>query len=207
MERNQLIDFIAGEHFHLRKLFNRSYALAREKGLWKEFIDLCEELFEKNHHAKEEKYIFNTVKDIPQLRGGGPLCTYFFDFHMSQPALKQAVNVAAQVTGFAFEPQWNENMIAYRKENLPLVIPGEDHEAGRLLLRAGRFLLKYQPDRADLGEKMIRIFDTYMRIQELHFDREEKCFLVMCTQLVPPARWDQLIEEMNSHYREICSSE
>lgn len=50
------------------------------------------------------------------------------------------------------------------------------------------------------------LFKTYFDIQRTHFDREENCFFIMSTDLIPVKQWNQIYFNMCSYYTEICDS-
>ncbi len=202
--RSSLFDFFKREHDTLIALFEQELKKSKESHDWCPLHLLCENLFELNHHAKEEKYIFEVVKENSKIRSGGPLCTYYFDSHMTNPTLRRAMEATNQATGLVLEPAWSAQMKDIREQNLPLVIPGEDHEAGRIILRGIKKLLPTVTCGYSLEDQKIdTLFGIYIEIQKAHFDREENCFFKMCMDLIPMEKWNQIHTEMCLNYTEI----
>ncbi len=206
MEINHaLLEFFKKEHAVLSAIFEREFKLAQISKNWSPLLSFCKLQFENNHHEKEEKFIFEAVKNNSKIKSGGPLCTYFFDGHMMNPSLRRAIEVVKNQTGMTQEPSWTSQMRDIRDKNLPLAIPGEDHEAGRIILRGVEPLLHLEPTE-HTHAKIETLFKTYIEIQKVHFDREENCFFRMCSDLIPPQKWNQIYFEMSNHYTEICDS-
>ncbi len=203
--KHSLLDFFKNEHAALSAIFEREFKLAQGSKNWSTLHSFCKLQFEGNHHEKEEKFIFEAVKDNCKIKSGGPLCTYFFDGHMTNPSLRRAIEISRIQTGLILEPTWTPLMKAIRDKNLPLMIPGEDHEAGRIILRGVEHLLNLEPSK-HTHAKIEVLYETYIEIQKTHFDREENCFFRMCSDLIPSQQWDQIYFEMSNHYTEICDS-
>lgn len=196
-----VIEYIKNEHVALLKQFGIDFELAKQEGSWQRLISYCEESIENNHHQKEEQYIFSAVQNNPKVRSGGPLCTYYFDSHLSSPNLRKAQSLVKKLTGNEYAERWSPQMLEIRHQNIPLTIPGEDHEAGRILLRGANDILKLEGPR--MRTDLIEVFETYEEVQKVHFDREENCFLVMCKNLIPPAQWDQILIDIRANYPDI----
>ena len=190
---SRLLQFIITEHTHIRERTRDLYREALRSGIWKPLLEYCEHAIEQNHHQKEEEFLFAAVAGVPELRSGGPQCTYYFEFHMSQPALKSAVALSKKVLGQELIPHWTDKMKEFRAQNLPLIIPCEDHEAGRLLLRLARALIN---EKNSDPAKMQEIFSSYLELQNDHFKKEETCLFVMCSQLLSDADWDPILKKM-----------
>ena len=199
-----LIDFFKGEHAALIVLFERHFKLGKETKNWLPLVSVCKRLFEENHHRKEEQFIFEAIKKNSKLRSGGPLCTYFFDSHMNYPSLNRAFELTKKLTGVIFDALWTVQMKEIRELNLPLVIPGEDHESGRIILRAIEFLLFKNSSTQTIDHvKIETLFAAYLEIQKGHFDREENCFFRMCIDLISTEEWHQIQFTMNNAFEKI----
>ena len=196
---NDLVNFFKNEHSVLLSRFEKHFILAKSSYNWKSLYSICKSQFEENHHAKEEEFIFDAVKNNRKVKSGGPLCTYFFDFHMTNPSLRRALETTKDLTDLNLEPEWSPQMKGIRDLNLPLAIPGEDHEAGRIVLRGIENLLLRGPS-DQVHAKIESLFKTYIDIQKAHFDREENCFFIMCKQLILPEQWEQIYVNMCSQY-------
>jgi hemerythrin-like domain-containing protein len=196
---NDLVNFFKNEHSVLLSRFEKHFSLAKSSYNWKSLYSICKSQFEENHHAKEEQFIFDAVRNNSKIKSGGPLCTYFFDFHMTNPSLRRALETTKELTDLNLEPEWSPQMKEIRDLNIPLVIPGEDHEAGRIILRGIENLLSRE-NSAQTQTKIEGLFKTYIEIQKEHFDREENCFFIMCKQLILPEKWEQIYVKMCSQY-------
>ncbi len=183
-----LEEIISNQHKYLITFFDRDILTCRDHQSWSEFLQKCQTLFEGIHHHNEEIFLFSAVRNHPRLREGGPFCTLYFDQHLANPSLQKAQHVIKKVLGQEIIPQWSKELQSDRALNLPLVIPGEDHEAGRLLLIAAQKVLKL-PFCADVQNSLKMLFETYREIQVFHFEREEKCFLKMCKALLSSEQW------------------
>jgi hemerythrin-like domain-containing protein len=202
-EQNKVepLNLLAKEHGYLLSMLEQLIARALNNvSSWKEVIIFCENYIENNHHQKEEEFIFNAIKNIPQLKGGGPQCTYYFGFQMSNPSIKQAITLVQKTTHQITEPQWTEKMLEFRKSNLPLVIPCEDHEAGRMLLRAAQNL---EPNQSSYNDSIKLLISTYLEIQKIHFEKEERCLFKLCSSLLTQSQWNEIIKEMRIRFPDI----
>ncbi|MBK9294767.1 MAG: hypothetical protein IPM57_10065 [Oligoflexia bacterium] len=200
MEANcDILTFFRDEHLALMSLFNKEFLSAKRNYKWQPLLLLCKSLFEENHHEKEEKFIFEAIKNDSRIKAGGPHCTHYFDFYMTNPSLLHATEITTKLTGIKIEPDWSPQMKDILEKNLPLAIPGEDHEAGRIILRGIEHLLTTNGS-SETHSKIESLFNAYIEIQKIHFDREENCFFKMCMNLIPPEKWDLLYSEMCSHY-------
>ncbi|MCC6278921.1 MAG: hypothetical protein IT289_13490 [Oligoflexia bacterium] len=195
-----LLELISSEHQMLLSKFNGLMMRCTNIEGWTALIEFCEREFEDNHHRKEELFVFSTIKDLPQLRAGGPHCTYFFEFQMKNPSLTRALAVVKAVTGQTLEPQWTDDVLDFRNRNLPLVIPCEDHEAGRILLRSARHISKSDND---FSQKMEKLFAVYKDIQMDHFEREESCLIPLCQNLVSQVEWGKIMEKMRLSFPDL----
>ncbi|MEZ4872659.1 MAG: hypothetical protein R2827_10585 [Bdellovibrionales bacterium] len=196
---NDLVNFFKNEHDVLISCFEKHFSIAKSSYNWKSLYSICKSQFEENHHAKEEQFIFDAVRNNSKIKSGGPLCTYFFDFHMTNPSLRRAMESTKKLTDLNLEPEWSLQMKEIRNLNLPLVIPGEDHEAGRIILRGIENLFSRGPS-DQIHANIEILFKTYIDIQKEHFDREENCFFIMCKQLISPEKWEQIYVKMCSQY-------
>lgn len=199
-----LLQFFKNEHKVLTNIFDREFVKAKQSQDWNSLYSMCQDLFENNHHEKEEKFIFEILKTNVKIKSGGPLCTYYFDFHMNNPSLRRALDATKKITGQTLEPNWSQLMNEIIEKNLPLAIPGEDHEAGRIILRGIQFQLSQNSTNIPaLGTGIESLFNTYFDIQKSHFEREENCFFNMCMNLISPSEWTDIHAQMNLIYKEL----
>jgi hemerythrin-like domain-containing protein len=193
---------IASEHRELLACYDKKLALCSGLSSWQEFVLWCAENLENNHHRKEEEFIFSAVRSDPRIRAGGPLCTLYFDQQMIFSSLKLAQKTISQIVGEQLETQWTEDLKADQLANSPLTIPGEDHEAGRILLRGAERLLGNVESHSPLNEEALRkIFSVYRDIQVSHFQREENCFLKMCKTLLTAEKWQEISKQILASYK------
>lgn len=208
---------ISSEHKTLLKLFDTylsgcSDLASSDLASWRSLIIWCSENLENNHHRKEEEFIFSAVRADPRIRAGGPLCTLYFDQQMIYSSLKLAQKTVKSVTEQQLEPVWTEDLKSDQISNSPLTIPGEDHEAGRILLRGAEILLEEEEKTPTLNQPasvegaakqaaLRKVFSVYRDIQVSHFQREENCFLKMCKTLLPAERWQEISERMLATYK------
>lgn len=60
---NDLVNFFKNEHAVLLSRFEKHFILAKSSYNWKSLYSICKSQFEENHHAKEEEFIFDAVKN------------------------------------------------------------------------------------------------------------------------------------------------
>ena len=147
---------------------------------------LCLVFLEEFHHRKEEDLLFPVIAADRRVHAGGPECVLHFDMQMRSPPLETARSACAAAGVPALEPPWPPGSQSLREENSPLVIPLEDHEAGRVLLRG--------IDALPPGSEPValRLLDAYRDLQARHFRKEDGCLFCMSRQLVDPGRWAEI---------------
>jgi hemerythrin-like domain-containing protein len=203
---------ISNEHKTLLRLFDAQLGVCSSLESWRSFIAWCFDCFENNHHRKEEEFIFSAVRPDPRIRAGGPLCTLYFDQQMIYSSLKLAQKTVKDLTGQQLDPLWTEDLKADQVSNSPLTIPGEDHEAGRILLRGAEILIESEGQYPTLSqsasaegakkqEALRKLFSVYRDIQVSHFQREENCFLKMCKTLLTAERWQEISARILASYK------
>ncbi len=151
---------------------------------------LCEDFLTAYHQEREEKLLFPRLRGDPRLSAGGPECALHFDFYLADRPLAHAARASRSNGAAAEGPRWQGSSLEDQKANSPLCIPGEDHEAGRVLLRALRTLPA--PDDPDLFERRLRLLETFGTIQRTHHRREEGCFFSVCRGILTPAAWVEI---------------
>lgn len=150
---------------------------------------LAQELWnfaELKHHHNEEALLFEAIYKNPKTREGGPMCSLFFDFHISE-------RVREKVEKITKNPISEEShQIDIIKSNSPINIPMEEHRSGKDLLK---FILSSIPT-MDL-ESLKKFMNTYKKIQINHFQKEENCLYPMCASLLTIAEADLIYEKWN----------
>lgn len=151
---------------------------------------LCDDFLTAYHQEREERFLFPRLRGDPRLNAGGPECTLHFDFYLADRPLDRAVR-AGRSAGIPTDgPRWEGPAREDQKTNSPLCIPGEDHEAGRVLLRALRALPA--SDDPDLFDRRLKLLETFETIQRTHHRREEGCFFFVCLGILTPAAWAEI---------------
>lgn len=144
---------------------------------------LCRVYLEEFHHRKEEDLLFPLLARDPRIHAGGPECVLHFDTQMRSPPL-QLARAACTAAGVpAVEVPDSARVQGLRDEHSPLLIPWEDHEAGRILLR-GIDVLPPGDIAAALG-----LLDIYRDLQVSDFRKEDGCLFCMSRQLISPQTW------------------
>jgi len=131
------------------------------------------EFAEMSHHRKEEVLLFSTMAEKSRIAEGGPLCTLYFDLHMSDPP----TNKCHQLIGVhpATEPHQQE-IIA---KNSPLRIPLDEHRSGKEILK---FLISHWSTLED--KKKENLIEQYKTLSLQHINKEESCFFHLCSDLL-----------------------
>lgn len=128
---------------------------------------------EMSHHKKEEILLFSTMAEKSRIAEGGPLCTLYFDLHMSDPPTDkcyQLIGVAPTI-----EPHQQE-LIA---KNSPLRIPLDEHRSGKEILQ---FLISHWSTLED--KKKEALVEQYKTLSLQHIHKEESCFFHLCSDLL-----------------------
>jgi hemerythrin-like domain-containing protein len=160
------------------------------KEILRALFSFCRVFFEEFHHGKEEELLFPALATKPGVHAGGPECVLHYDQQMRSPPLEAARRVCAEVGVKAIELPWAPDLQNLRATQSPLTIPLEDHEAGRILLRAIEFCL--EQDETGAGEKTLRLFESYRDLQERHIRKENGCLFCMSRSLIDPGHWSEL---------------
>ncbi|MBX3017380.1 MAG: hypothetical protein KF767_05785 [Bdellovibrionaceae bacterium] len=151
---------------------------------------LCDDFLIGYHDEREEREIHPRLRGLPRLREGGPACTLHFDRFMNARPLNRAARVCAR-QGVAFpDPLWSVDASADIQAGSPLAIPGEDHEATRVLLRA--IASQDLPDNAEGFSTRLALFAELIELRIDHHQREDTCFFPMCRSLVDPQTWREI---------------
>lgn len=153
-------------------------------------LGFCRVFLEEFHHGKEEELLFPALAANPGVHAGGPECVLHFDQQMRSPPMETARRACVAMAVDAVELPWPPELERLRKSQSPLTIPLEDHEAGRMLLRAVE--LSLGQDEMGAGEKALRLFETYRDLQERHIRKENGCLFRMSRSLIGPGQWSEL---------------
>ncbi|MBX3041753.1 MAG: hypothetical protein KF789_13690 [Bdellovibrionaceae bacterium] len=193
-ERPAFILRLIEEHRAFSSAFSDLFSAIKDQGqthLLHGLFVLCDDFLIRFHQMKEETLLHPLVRPDPRLRAGGPECSLHFDFFMTDRPLERGRRLLASEK----IPETSPLMLSADEQSdqasaSPLCIPGEDHQAGRLLMTA----LRKQPEpstEADL-QRQLRLFQAFFRIQSDHHRREEGCFFRLCEELIPPLAWNQI---------------
>lgn len=171
--------------FHLKALIEKVKKTEDLKVLGetiKQTLEFLDFYVEKYHQEKEEMTLYPLVAGHPRVNQGGPMCSFFYDYHMnSNPLIKtgQLVGKSINVNTFDFCP---EHLKTYFVNRSPISIPLEDHLSTRMLLHFIRNefeSLINEPQQAKLRSAL----QLMSEIHEFHVQKEEKCFFLMCFNL------------------------
>lgn len=150
---------------------------------------LCRVFLEDFHHRKEEELLFPMIAADRRVHAGGPECVLHFDAQMRSPPLEAARRACESVRAKIDEPSWPPALQRFRDERSPLLIPVEDHEAGRILLRGAGDVLS-----RDAWADALRLLESYRSLQVRHFRKEDGCLFRMALQLLDRDRWAAIEE-------------
>lgn len=180
--QHPLFKLIISEHTEVKNLM-ASADIANQDS-FRSSLNKIWQLNEVEHHHKEEIFLFNQVYQHPLIHSGGPMCGLFFDFHMFE-------NFKTQVEAITQHPLNQEPHQASMIEGgSPIVIPLEEHRAGKDLLND---LIKNFDKFSD--ENRRKYFDLYKTIQLSHFQKEEECFFHLCAMLLSTDQADSILKQ------------
>lgn len=161
-------------------LIQKELSVRFEAEDWRGFFESARALLPP-HELREEKFLFPALATKVEVRTGGPMCTLFFDKHIKNPPLARAAAACGQKQ---FQPSPANVALHLRKffeENLPVCVPLQDHFALEQILRAS--LTAEPPSLPFLAA-------TFFSMLKLHIEKEDRCLLVMCSQIVSGQEWD-----------------
>lgn len=183
MSEKSVFDIFKDDHAQFISVFNGGINLLRTTRnlkiasyLW----EYCRTFLEGYHHEAEESALFKVVAQNPKIKNGGPQCTYFYDVQMANNpllAVYRELNIKDYVIRAEHIP---ENFKEEFSNKLPIVIPLEEHIAGKLLLEEIYRLINQDGNM----DRIIKLFEKYYNIQIFHFKKEETCFFEMCSNLI-----------------------
>lgn len=153
-------------------------------------IALCDDFLISFHQAREEDLIYPLLRRDPRLRAGGPECVLHFDFFMMDRPLERALRLCRRENLPSQGPRWSAEATEDQNTGSPLCIPGEDHEAGRVLIRS---LQEAPPaDSPASVESRLRLLEEFLTLQSTHHRREEGCLFRICEDLIDENEWHEL---------------
>lgn len=182
------------EHKVFRASFDSLFRLAEEERsqpALRALEILCHDFLSNFHEAREELLIFPYLRKDPRHQAGGPECLLHFDLYLANRPLTRAAKACETVGIQASEAEWVRGTEEDKKNNSPLCIPYEDHEAGRIIMRAIQSLPVGAGD-CEIFDKKLKLFEAYDAIQRPHCKREEGCFFFMCRDLISKEQWDTI---------------
>ena len=128
------------------------------------------------HHHNEEQYLFSLLNTKARVCEGGPMCTYFFDAHITSPPLK----IAEDLTKIA--PIIPHSMNEFWTNKSPLRIPSSEHIALKHILEFS------------VGENLQKNFNTFQEILRNNIKKEEECLFHICSRLLTKTELDTLYD-------------
>lgn len=183
MSEKTVFDIFKDDHEQFISVFNGGINLlctTRNLKIASYLWEYCSVFLEAYHHESEESVLFKTVAKNPKIKNGGPQCTYFYDVQMTNNPLLEVYR-ELNISDFVIR---EEHIPIHFKEEfknkLPIVIPLEEHIAGKLLLEEIHRLINTEGS----VDRIIKLFKKYYNIQIFHFKKEETCFFEMCSNLL-----------------------
>ncbi len=171
------------EHKAILSLIANAESKLQEPCFKKLLIEI-HEVAEQKHHHKEETLLFKKIYLNKHIHEGGPMCTFFYDFHMMERPRQKVEKIIQKE--LSIEPHQNEILIT----KCPLVIPIEEHQSGKDLLI---YLIENFENLDPQLKKSY--FELYKSIQVSHINKEENCLYRMCADLLSPQEADEILEE------------
>jgi hemerythrin-like domain-containing protein len=160
--------------------------LSPRRDQWLPLLDEIMQLIEMDHHFKEEKLLFSRIYMNPKINAGGPMCSLFFDFHMSEKIKEQVECITS--TPLMIEPHQEDIL----KTHCPLTLPIEEHQAGKDLLK---YIIKNMTHLKD--KEISQYLSLYKQIQFSHIQKEENCLYHLCSNLLTSQEADEILELWN----------
>lgn len=185
MSEKSVFEIFKDDHTQFISVFNGGIDLlctTRNLKIASFLREYCSAFLESYHHEAEESALFKAVAKNPKIKNGGPQCTYFYDVQMANNpllAVYSELNIKDLVIRDEHIP---ENFKEEFSKKLPIVIPLEEHIAGKLLLEEIYRLINQDGN----IDRIIKLFKQYYNIQVFHFKKEESCFFEMCANLLSP---------------------
>lgn len=186
---SELLDLIQTEHKSILKYLSK--LLHNDTIDYKIAVDFCEDIIQNNHHFKEEMFIFDSVVDKPELLAGGPYCVLYFDDHVLHAPFDQVKRLGKKLNIDA-RNDVSRHLISMYSKKTPLNIPIEDHESCRQLILISKNILSSKEHSA---QDLKSIFETYVRIQSYHFEREERCFLKLVNSITTQTEKEIILQQ------------
>lgn len=183
MSEKSVFDIFKNDHEQFKTIFSEglnNLRLTKNLKLAYLLSEYCNLFLETYHHEAEETCLFKKVAQNPKIKNGGPECTYFYDVQMANnPLLKvyRELGIKDYVIRTEHIPKAFEEEF---KNKLPVVIPLEEHIAGKILLEEIHNLISKESN----IDRIIELFELYYNIQIFHFKKEESCFFEMCASLI-----------------------
>lgn len=180
------------EHELFLKTFDRLFAFAASQPNWRETVEalaeFCRSFLEDFHHWKEEELLFPILARDPRIHAGGPECVLHYDLQMRSPPREFALKIC-ETLGVELPPtSRNPLHLRWRQEHSPILIPVEDHEAGRILLDGLDVVLLDSEAKVNA----LRILEAYRDLQGRSVRKENGCLFCLARTLVPGETWKDL---------------
>ncbi|OFZ28975.1 MAG: hypothetical protein A2622_12815 [Bdellovibrionales bacterium RIFCSPHIGHO2_01_FULL_40_29] len=157
------------------------------KSCWKEknllqFKIVCAQLIGalRDHHDRELELLFSKAPERG-LQQGGPFCSYYFEFFMTNRPLKAAEYWIKKLTGKATIVQVPDAINIYFTNNSQLTIPLEEHLALGALAQALFENIEQAP-----SEILSEAFYYFEDLLKLNLKKEESCLWVLLQSIMEP---------------------
>lgn len=154
---------------------------------WRNFFDRARELV-LAHELREERFLFPALASKAEVRTGGPFCILYYDMHTNCPPLLQAASVCGGTPRHPTPLNVPDHLRGFFEENSPVSIPLQDHMALEQILN----------ESASAEPAQLPVLAAiYFSIMSLHFEKEDRCLLAMCAQMVSDQEWTSWSEKAN----------
>ncbi len=198
-EPNELHPFLeAFRHDHVELLTHLSGHLnhvlgardsAAEIAALRGFFNYAAGELHMEHKLREELFLFPAVAQKSLIRGGGPLCTLYFDRHLKQPPLARAASVCGRPRSSPSAKNIPDHWRWFYEMQSPTCIPLEDHLAEKEILDFARGALA-TPAEGMLPEIRFAAH-VYFDLLKGHSQKEDNCLIPMCHSLVSYTEWSE----------------
>lgn len=139
-----------------------------------ELIDLVH-----SHHIKEEAELFPYVSRQDWLSGGGPRCSFFMGQIMDLK-LHERFTQTLRNYNLTADRQTRD----WAEESSPLWVPLDEHDIGTAFSVAIKDELS-KPTSDQNIEKLKDLASTYLRLVEVHRQKEDECLFVLLENKLP----------------------
>ncbi len=143
-----------------------------------------------DHHKAETERLFSLLKGLPQMNQGGPFCSYFFEFFMTNRPLARIENLIAQHRGQIIKILPAAEIEDYFSTGSLLTVPLEEHMASETL--CSEILLSLQENPTTTSPWIGEALQTLRDIVHSNLQKEESCLWVAAQYALGPSTIENL---------------